>query len=160
MIEYRENPCFEKNNTKLETFRIFPNLFEKPFFLPRFSLIEHKIPAHCLISLIWWQSCLGSYQGCNNLQFNGTPSIRILWHTTIEIREYRVEQISSLHSRALKIVFRDGRPNQKLTSVVNANKTRAYKLVWKCLDKETCEQTQNHFTFKSMKGRLETVATR
>ena len=28
---------------------------------------------------------------------------------------------------------------------VNDNKTRACKLVRKCLDKETCEQLQNHF---------------
>ena len=60
----------------------------------------------------------------------------------------QLSRLSSLHSRALKIVFRDGRPNKKLTSVVNANKTRACKLVRKCLDKETCEQLQNHFTLQ------------
>ena len=60
----------------------------------------------------------------------------------------QLSRLSSLHSRALNIVFRDRRPNQKLTSVVNANNTRACKLVPKCLDKETCEQMQNHFTLQ------------
>ena len=60
----------------------------------------------------------------------------------------QLSRLSSLHSRALKVVFGDVRPNQKLMSVVNANKTRACKLVWKCLDKETCEQLQNHFTLQ------------
>ena len=60
----------------------------------------------------------------------------------------QLSRLSSLHSRILIVVFRDARPKQKLTSVVNANKTRACKLVRKCLDKETCEQLQKHFTLQ------------
>ena len=41
----------------------------------------------------------------------------------------QMSRLSSLYTRALKIVYGDVRPNQKLTSVVNANKTRACKLV-------------------------------
>ena len=59
-----------------------------------------------------------------------------------------MSRLSSLHTRALKIVSGDVRPNQKLTSVVNANKTRACKLVRKCLERETCEQLQNYFTLQ------------
>ena len=60
----------------------------------------------------------------------------------------QMSRLSSLHTRALKIVSGDVRPNQKLTSVVNANKTRACKLVRKCLERETCEQLQNYFTLQ------------
>ena len=60
----------------------------------------------------------------------------------------QLSRLSSLHLRALKIIFGDARPNQELTSVVNANKSRACKLVRKCLDKDTCEQFQNYFTLR------------
>ena len=60
----------------------------------------------------------------------------------------QLSRLSSLHSRTLNIVSGDVRPNQQVTAVVNANKTRAYKMVWKCLDKQTCEQLQNHFTLQ------------
>ena len=65
----------------------------------------------------------------------------------------QLSRLSSLQSRALKIVFGDVRPNQKLTSIVNANKTRACKLVRKCLAKETCEQMQKHFTLQEHEKR-------
>ena len=60
----------------------------------------------------------------------------------------QLSRLSSFHSRVLKIVFGDLRPKQKLTSIANANMTRACKLVRKCLDKETCEQLHNHFTLQ------------
>ena len=65
----------------------------------------------------------------------------------------QLSRLSSLQSRALKIVFGDVRTNQKLTSIVNANKTRACKLVRKCLAKETCEQMQKHFTLQEHEKR-------
>ena len=60
----------------------------------------------------------------------------------------QLSSLSSFHSYTLKIVSRDVRPNQQATTVVNANKTRACKMVRKCLDKQTCEQLQIHFTLQ------------
>ena len=77
---------------------------------------------------------LPTFTYCGILQFKYTDT--------------QLSRLSSFYSRVLKIVSRDERPNQKLTSVVNANKTRTCKLVRKCQRRETCEQLQNHFTLQ------------
>ncbi len=90
------------------------------------SYIDHATAATIYNSMI-----LPTFTYCGILQLKYTNT--------------QLGRLSSLHSRSLKVVYGDIKPNKKLTSVVNANRIRACKLVRKCLDKETCEQLQNHF---------------
>ena len=76
------------------------------------------------------------------------PAFTICGILHLNYTNTQLRRLLSLHSYPIKIVPRDVRLNQKLISVVDANKTRAWKLVPKCLDKETCEQLQNHFTLQ------------
>ena len=62
----------------------------------------------------------------------------------LKLSNTQISRLSSFHSRSLRIVYGDKTAGKGLMQVINAKKLRACKFVWKCLDKDTCDNFQNY----------------
>ena len=63
----------------------------------------------------------------------------------IQLSETKKKQLKMFHDRCVKIVYNGEKSNEGLPSAINANKFRACILVRKCIDKDICEISEDHF---------------
>ena len=63
----------------------------------------------------------------------------------------QVKRLSSFHDRCLKIINGNSKNLIAVQSVANAKRIRAFTLVRKCLDNDTCENFQGYFKLQQHK---------
>ena len=65
----------------------------------------------------------------------------------------QAQRLSSFHGRYLKIINGNSKNPTAIQSVANAKRTRACKLVRKCLNNDICENFQGYFELEQHKTR-------